>query len=327
VTPTVSGGAPTRHWPASLISVPGATVSVRRAAPARSARHVEPAMYVHGLGGASTNWTDLMGLLRDRLDGVAPDLPGFGDSPLSRDGDLSPGGYAGVVIGVVEATFEGPVHLLGNSLGGTVATLVAARRPDLIRTLTLISPALPDLRPRRHNVSLPLLALPGVGELLSRWLAGQPPQRRAQAIAALCFGDPGAIPADRLQETAEEIRARTALPYAQGALLTSLRALMRDYFLPTRSTWKAAAEVRAPTLLLYGGRDKLVDVRAARRAARVFRDARVVVLPRSGHVAQMEHPAAVAREIREHLDAAARRTGSVAGPGGTRPIPTTALRG
>jgi len=102
---------------------------------------------------------------------------------------------------------------------------------------------------------------------------------------------------------------------------------MRDYFLPARSTWKAAAEVRAPTLLLYGGRDKLVDVRAARRAARVFRDARVVVLPRSGHVAQMEHPAAVAREIREHLDAAARRTGSVAGPGGTRPIPTTALRG
>ena len=36
---------------------------------------------VHGLGGAATNWTDVMDLLRDRLDSVAPDLPGFGWSP------------------------------------------------------------------------------------------------------------------------------------------------------------------------------------------------------------------------------------------------------
>lgn len=310
MTSTASSGAQTRHWPASTISVAGTAVSLRRAAPAGTARQVEPAVYVHGLGGASTNWTDLMGLLRDRVDGVAPDLPGFGDSPPPADGDLSPAGYARVVVAVIEATADGPVHLLGNSLGGTVATLVAARRPDLVRTLTLISPALPDLRPRRHNVSLPVLALPGVGELLSRWLARQPPERRAQAIAALCFGDPDAIPADRLQETADEIRYRTALPYARDALLSSLRALLRDYFRPSPYTWKAAAEVRAPTLIFYGGRDRLVDVRAARRAARVFRDARVVVLPRSGHVAQMEHPAAVAREIRAHLDAAARRTGS-----------------
>ena len=52
------------------------------------------------------------------------------------------------VISLIEQRGNWPVHLIGNSLGGAVSTRVAARRPDLVRTLTLISPALPDLRPR-----------------------------------------------------------------------------------------------------------------------------------------------------------------------------------
>ena len=47
----------------------------------------------------------------------------------------------------------------------------------------------------------------------------------------------------------------------------------------------------------YGSRDRLVDARMAGRAARQFRDARIVVMPRTGHVAHMEHPEAVAAEI------------------------------
>jgi len=62
--------------------------------------------------------------------------------------------------------------------------------------------------------------------------------------------------------------------------------------------WRDAARVSAPTLVIYGSHDKIVDPRMAGRAARSYPRSRVVVLPRTGHVAQMERPEAVAAEFR-----------------------------
>ena len=67
---------PLAPWPGEQVQVGGRTLFVRRA----GAAGAEPAVFVHGLGGASTNWTDLMFLLRGRYDCWAPDLPGFGRS-------------------------------------------------------------------------------------------------------------------------------------------------------------------------------------------------------------------------------------------------------
>ena len=90
----------------------------------------EPAVYVHGLGGSSQNWSALMPLLEDVVDGEAVDLPGFGDSPPPDDGDYSVTGHARAIIRHLDAQGRGPVHLFGNSLGGAVATRVAAVRPE-----------------------------------------------------------------------------------------------------------------------------------------------------------------------------------------------------
>jgi pimeloyl-ACP methyl ester carboxylesterase len=78
---------------------------------------------------------------------------------------------------------------------------------------------------------------------------------------------------------------------------------MVAYLRPDRwPLWRLAARVQAPTLLVYGLKDRLVDPRTATRAARTFPGARLVVLPDSGHVSQMEHPEVVAREVRRLLD-------------------------
>src|SRR5262249_39586952 len=69
-------------WPGRTVELDGTATFVREP-PATSAA-AEPALYVHGLGGSSTNWTDLAALLADRLDGQAIDLPGFGHSEPSR---------------------------------------------------------------------------------------------------------------------------------------------------------------------------------------------------------------------------------------------------
>jgi pimeloyl-ACP methyl ester carboxylesterase len=68
---------------------------------------------------------------------------------------------------------------------------------------------------------------------------------------------------------------------------------------PRRSLWADAARVRRPVLLVYGGRDRFVDARVRNRAQGVFPDARLLYLPQSGHVAQIEHPAEVAAAFRQ----------------------------
>src|SRR5258706_15241110 len=95
------------------------------------------------------------------LAGEALDLPGFGHSPPPPDGDYSLDARVRAVIALIEERGNRPVHLIGNSLGGAVSTRIAARRPDLVRSLTLISPPLPDLRPRLLPMRLAPVATPG----------------------------------------------------------------------------------------------------------------------------------------------------------------------
>jgi pimeloyl-ACP methyl ester carboxylesterase len=70
------------------------------------------------------------------------------------------------------------------------------------------------------------------------------------------------------------------------------------------SAWHDAARITAPSLVVYGRHDRLVNPRMAGRAARAFANARTVVLPSTGHVAHMEHPGVVAAEISVLLAAA-----------------------
>ncbi|MEU6943322.1 alpha/beta fold hydrolase, partial [Streptomyces rubiginosohelvolus] len=164
--PTVSAVRVAEGERLRSVALPGLTLTVRSRPPDRTGR--PPALFVHGLGGSSQNWSALMPLLADVVDPEAVDLPGFGDSPPPDDGNYSVTGHARAVIRLLDSGERGPVHLFGNSLGGAVATRVAAVRPDLVRTLTLISPALPEWRVQRSAAPTALLAVPGVAPLFAR---------------------------------------------------------------------------------------------------------------------------------------------------------------
>jgi len=257
---------------------------------------------IHGLGGQSTNWTDLMGELTDDLAGWAPDLPGFGWSPPPPDSDYSVAADVDVVSALLEQLFaerQERVHLFGNSMGGAIAVLVAAAHPDLVATLTLVSPALPDLRPRRDTMGVPVVALPGIGRQLVERMARVPAERQVQGMVALNYGDATAFTPARRAEAVAEARRRIELPYTAEALSGAARGLLRAFIDPgPTGLWSAAGRVSCPTLVIYGGRDRLVDPRRSRRAARHMPHAQIVTLPRAGHVAQMEDPALVARFVR-----------------------------
>ncbi|MEU5208288.1 alpha/beta hydrolase [Streptomyces sp. NPDC020742] len=265
----------------------------------------EPALYVHGLGGSSQNWSALMPLLADRLDGEAIDLPGFGLSPPPDDGNYAVSAQARAVIRHLDAADRGPVHLIGNSMGGAAATRVAAVRPDLVRTLTLISPALPELRPQLTAVPTALLAVPGITGVFARLTRDWTPERRTREVMALCYGDPGKVTPEGFNDAVDEYARRLELPYFWEVMERSARGLVNAYTLGGQhNLWRQAERVLAPTLLVYGGRDRLVSFRMARRAAAAFRGSRLLTLPEAGHVAMMEYPETVARAVRDLLDSA-----------------------
>jgi pimeloyl-ACP methyl ester carboxylesterase len=294
------GEPPLPPWPGHTVSVGGHALYVRRAGRAGAS----PAVFVHGLGGSSNNWTDLVALLADRVDAHAPDLPGFGRSGPPKDGRYGIDTHADAVVAYVRSIDAGPVHLLGNSLGGAVSVRVAAEHPELVRSLTLVSPALPQYRLRRtSDPRLALMLLPGLSALVDRERERATPERIARDVLGLCVVDTASIHPDRIRLLADEITRRRALPWASTALTASLRGLVRSYFeLGPRNLWRQLGTITAPTLVVWGDHDRLVPHALGPAAVRRLRHGRLLAVPDAAHVAQIERPQVVADAVRALLD-------------------------
>jgi pimeloyl-ACP methyl ester carboxylesterase len=295
-------------WPGREVEVDGVATYLRET-PA-TAPDAQPALYVHGLGGSSSNWTDLADLLASRLDGQAIDLPGFGHSGPARSYTVT--AMADHLARWIEHSDRGPVHLVANSMGGAAAVKLAGTRPDLVRTLTLISPAMPFLDPRRsvQGRLVPLAFLPLADRLAARRMAMIEPAELARMVIQACFADPERFPEQRHTEAIEEARLRSTVPWYADAYVRSLRGLvssfLRSYLPGEGSLWRAAARITAPTLVIAGQEDRLVDIRVAPQVARVIPDSRLLMLDGVGHVAQMEVPRTVARAVLALLDQVSR---------------------
>jgi pimeloyl-ACP methyl ester carboxylesterase len=288
-------------WPGRLISTSRGQVFVRhfdRGIDLDAAQR--PAvLFVHGLGGESLDWVDVAVPLRDLFDCFALDLPGFAHSP--PDNDLSLDGFASTVAAVA-ATLNRPVHLVGNSLGGTMAVRVAAEHPELVASLTLVAPALPDLRPRIGSVQLLIGLTPVLGPAIVQKIIKADPEWMAKRIYALCYGNPHKVSPQRHARELATLRQRASLDYSPRVYREALRATVMSYVdHGPRRPWQQAAAVDVPTLVISGGHDRLVSPRVAARAKRTFRDVELLRLPAAGHVAHLEDPAAVAAAMRAFL--------------------------
>jgi pimeloyl-ACP methyl ester carboxylesterase len=258
-------------------------------------------LFVHGRGGSATNWTDLAGLLRGHLDIEAIDLPGFGRSGPSPMNDYSLRAHANTVIAYLEQSGRGPVHLVANSLGGAVSIEVASGRPDLIRTLTLVSPAVPDIRLRIHALRndwrMALMVVPGLGDAAMKRLANTSPEARVKGTIELCFADPSRYDPRRLAEAISEATLRSANAWSSDAFVRSLRGLVRSHFIQGKQVWSAMGRITAPTLVIWGDQDRLVAPDLAPYVAAAIPDSRLLELHDIGHTAMMEDPVTTARAI------------------------------
>ncbi|GAB2487701.1 alpha/beta hydrolase [Jatrophihabitans fulvus] len=298
----------TVHTPAGSVTLQVRTTSGSDGEPSRG----EPALLVHGLGGSALNWTDYAGLLRDRLAVESIDLPGHGGSDPAPGNRYTPQTHADAVTAYLEQSGNdgrgrGAVHLVGNSMGGAISILVAAQRPDLVRSLTLVSPAVPDNRIRIHplkaNPRFAFIIVPVLGEWLTRQFTKRyAAEVRAKGTIALCFADRSRFPQQRLDELVAEMREREKMSWADAAVLRSTRGLARSQLLRGRSGWRLMRDVKAPTLVVWGDTDRLVAPDLAAYVAAAIPDSRLLELEHIGHTAMMEDPVITARATVGLLD-------------------------
>ena len=257
--------------------------------------------HVHGLGGSASNWTDLATAMSDGYRSIAMDLPGWGMSDPAPDRDYSIAAAARWVIASIEQLAGEQVHLVGNSLGGLISIRVAALRPDLVRTLSLVSPAVPGFEATTDaDPRMALLAVPYLGSRLQQKFNGSDAMARARMSAEICFAHPETIPSYRLEQQAEEIAIRTGFPWAVPAFSGSLRSIVAVHLHRLKDNpWRLAARLEMPTLVLWGDKDRLVPVARAPKLAATIPNSRLEIFTEVGHTAQLEVPHETATAVLE----------------------------
>jgi pimeloyl-ACP methyl ester carboxylesterase len=248
---------------------------------------------VHGLGGSHVNWSAVAPTLAERARVLAPDLAGHGYTPLTgRTATL--GANTRLLGRFLDAVADGPVILVGNSMGGLIAMLQTAANPASVAGLVLVNPSLPRAPGARFDPeitrSFAAYALPGVGMRFLRERRARLGARGAVAeTLRYCCADPSRVPLDAIETAVAFAEERFQMPWADDAFLQAARSILAIHA-GRRSRELVRRLPPVPTLLMHGVKDRLVPFASARLAARQRPDWTFEVLEDVGHVPQLEVP-------------------------------------
>jgi 4,5:9,10-diseco-3-hydroxy-5,9,17-trioxoandrosta-1(10),2-diene-4-oate hydrolase len=246
---------------------------------------------VHGFGHSSTAWLRTMPLFAAERRAVAPDLPDF-NRQTGPAAACNPTYFASVLVDFIERLNLGRVDLVGSSLGGLVAMIVALERPNLVRKLVLADPA-GFTKPPRPPLDDAVLAV------ITFWLSLPRPRPLLKAAYEASFYDRSR--AD--EETVDELVARMDLPQPS---VTQRSRILHDLFRFCRDLdgfHTRLSRLQAPSLVVWGKNDPLLPVKDADIARRVLPGARIEVLERCGHMPHIELPEVFASLVLDFLDA------------------------
>lgn len=223
---------------------------------------------LHGLASSLHTWDRWAERLSEEYRVIRYDAPGYGLTGPDPNINYGPQRTTGVLSGLMDVLGIRKATLIGNAIGGETAWQFAARFPERVERLVLIAPC--DIGyTRKPQVRLGIRILPLV---LPRWVV-----RRKLRLA---YGDPSRV-------SAETVRRYRDLMLLQG----NRRALKHRFILTIlQYGMPDLANVMAPTLLLWGEKDRLIPPSFADRFTGTLPRASLVVLPGLGHMPQEEDP-------------------------------------
>ena len=238
---------------------------------------------LHGFTGSKENWYPLAKALGGRYRLLIPDLPGWGGSERKPGAIYGFPQQAANVDAFIRAASPGkPVVLLGHSMGGGIAALVAARHPQHVARVGLLDAA--GVRFKDNQFGLDVLA--------GKNPFGVDDEASLQRYIDIVFHDPAAKPWLPWPASTALIRKRIAdAAFEQGVLDRIGRS--EEALLPGEE----AARIRQPALLLWCRQDAVIDASALDAYAQRIPQGRKVLLDGCGHMSLMERPRQVADAV------------------------------
>lgn len=264
-----------------------------------------PIVLVHGLGGSFANWDVIGPKLAAQGHVTAIDLPGFGLSPPANDWELTT--HQAAIEAYIEEVAGAPAVIVGNSMGGLLAEMVAANRPDLVQALVLIAPAtppvLPDPRLDWPNASRLLInATPGVGPAISRRLIqSMTPRELINESLLRITHNRARVPIDVVDSFVRLAETRRHFPWAADAV-PKTGASIRRLFMRRRKFVAMVRRISAPTLVVQGISDPIVSPTSVEWLCSLRLDWELVQLGDTGHTPQIDAPIRLLAVVQPWLD-------------------------
>ena len=243
----------------------------------------ETILMIHGFGADKDNWLRFSRPLTARYHVVALDLPGFGDSSKSEAG-YDVGTQVERLNAFAKAIGLHKLHLIGNSMGGHIAALYAARHPEEVLSVALLNNA---------GVNAPQAS--ELFKRLDRGDANPLLVRNADDFSNmldLLFVEKPPLPDSLKQYLAE--RAMASHDFNQ-----KIFNQLRERYIPLETE---LAKIQVPTLLLWGDQDQILDVSSIKVMQPLLKQPSVVIMQACGHLPMIERPEETAEHYQTFLD-------------------------
>jgi pimeloyl-ACP methyl ester carboxylesterase len=274
--------------PSDFIAVRGMVVHVRDEGPRDDP---EPLVLLHGTSASLHTWDGWTAALKRHKRVIRFDLPGFGlTGPFG--GDYAPDDYRGdayarFVLDLMDALKLQRAALGGNSLGGEIAWRVASLAPERVTKLVLVDATGLDFTPESVPLGFLLARLPVFSTIGESIL----PRELVAASVVNVYGDPAKV-------TPELVDRYYQLTLREG----NRRALtLRLRQLEPGAAADRLGQLKQPTLILWGGRDRLVPPAVGAELQRRIPGSQRQVFDTLGHVPQEEDPATTVLAVKTFL--------------------------
>lgn len=232
----------------------------------------ETVLLLHGFGSDESCWNRVAKFLTKRYHVVAPDLPGWGSSTRIATASYAYPDQVERVHRIVQELKLDRFHLVGHSMGGGIAARYAAQYPDEIITLGLIA-AHGIIEPRESGLRH------AVEERGENWLLVSSPQDFQNLLKHLFVKRPF-VP-------------RSVTKYLQQNAIAKCeqnRKIFEEILRNDPPLVNLLQQIKAPTLIIWGDQDLLVDVSAAEIFKAKIKRSQLLVIPNCGHMPILERP-------------------------------------
>jgi len=245
-----------------------------------------PLLLIHGTSSSLRTWDGVTAQLKNQYRIIRFDLPGFGLTGPNPNRDYSTSYYNQVIDSFLAALHVSRVIIVGNSLGGSIATQYAIYQPAKVRGLVLVDAAgLPPAKKTTGAIGFKLAQMPVINRLLTIIT----PRELVKKSLQDAYGD------------TEKVTDSLTTQYFDMLTREGNRQALVDRM---RQGWQEKnsdflSNVQSPTLIVWGSKDRLIPVENAELFQQKIKNSQVHIWDNLGHVPMEEDPAAFSDILRK----------------------------